>query len=121
MHDLGTLGGSYSVALGINSSGQVVGFSTTSGGVSHAFLYDGTTMLDLNSLLAADSQGWTITEARAINDSSQIAATGRDSSGDYHALLLNPVSSVPEPSSIVMLGLGSLALIGLRKARQARG
>jgi hypothetical protein len=78
-------------------------------------------MLDLNTILVSNSLGWTITEARAINNLGQIAETGHDSSGYSHALLLTPTSAVPEPSSIVMLGLGSLALLGLRrKSRQAR-
>jgi probable HAF family extracellular repeat protein len=122
MHDLGTIaGGTYSAAYGVNASGEAVGMGFTASGDTHAFLYDGSTTLDINDLLTADSLGWTVTEARAINDSGQIAATGYDSLGRSHALLLNPISSVPEPSSVVMLGLGSLALIGLRKSRQARG
>src|SRR5262245_3073785 len=39
--DLGTIGGSQSVANAINASGQVVGYSLTSGGDTHAFLYSG--------------------------------------------------------------------------------
>ncbi|MCX5635302.1 MAG: HAF repeat-containing protein, partial [Planctomycetota bacterium] len=41
--DLGTLGGSYSRAIGINDSGKVVGLGDISD-ASHAFLYDGITM-----------------------------------------------------------------------------
>src|SRR4051812_26533463 len=42
VQDLGTLGGTYSTAYGINDSGQVVGYSRTNDGYEHAFLYDGT-------------------------------------------------------------------------------
>ncbi len=48
--DLGTFGGRYSYAYGINDSGQVVGHSRTSNGQIHAFLSDGSTMTDLGTL-----------------------------------------------------------------------
>src|SRR5215470_7337625 len=38
--DLGTLGGSFGEARGINSSGQVVGYSTTADGLARAFIWD---------------------------------------------------------------------------------
>ena len=51
MLDLGTLGGTFSVGLAINASGQVTGFADTADGDIHAFLWDGTTMQDLNALI----------------------------------------------------------------------
>ena len=51
MVDLGTLGGTRSVGLAINASGQVAGGATIAGNAAqHAFLWDGTTMLDLGTL-----------------------------------------------------------------------
>ena len=51
MTDLGTLGGTNSVAYGINASGQVVGYAHTTGNAAaHAFLYSGSTMTDLGTL-----------------------------------------------------------------------
>jgi len=53
-------------------------------------------MKDLNSLIPADS-GWTIHEARAINNYGQIAATGYKDGVGQHALLLTPTSSDSPP------------------------
>jgi probable HAF family extracellular repeat protein len=88
--DLGTLpGATSSSALGINSSGDIVG---TSGG--RAFLYRGGVMYDLNAVISAPSD-LTLIAARGINTAGQIAgwATGP---GVFqlgtvnHGFLLNP-------------------------------
>ena len=66
----------YSIALGINDAGQVVGWSYTEGAVCCSpFLYTGEQMYDLNTLIPADS-GWVLEEATAINTSGQIVGTG---------------------------------------------
>src|SRR5215510_455786 len=84
--DLGTLGGTASVALGLNSSGQVVGWAFTTSNAQHAFLYSGGAMTDLNSLIDTNS-GWTLNVAFAINDNGQIVGRGFNSSRQENAFL----------------------------------
>lgn len=70
--DLGTLGGNYSGAYGINNSGQVVGYSLLTNGNTHAFLYSNGTMSDLGAF-----------EARDINSNGQVTGSGSPSATFY--------------------------------------
>jgi len=76
--DLGTLGGSYSEAFGMNASGQIVGDSATASGSGDAFLYSSGHMSDLNLPGTSGT-------ARAINTSGQIV--GYYYNGAYEAFL----------------------------------
>jgi probable HAF family extracellular repeat protein len=90
--DFGLVNGGDTCASAINSSGQVVGESFDAIGTfatSHAFFYDGSTTVDLNSLIS-QSSGWTLTTALGINDSGQIVGGGIASDGQMHAFLLTP-------------------------------
>lgn len=90
MHDLGALdNGDISVALAINSAGQIVGRSRKASVLGYfAFLYFNGVMTDLNSLLAPGS-GWVLNEAYDINDRGQIVGYGTHN-GQSHAFLLTP-------------------------------
>lgn len=86
--ELGTLGGTDSKALAVNSSGHIVGWANTSSAVPHAFLHQDGLMTDLNDLLPPGS-GWELTEARDINDHGQIVGWGTIG-GDTHGFLMTP-------------------------------
>src|SRR5260370_26017069 len=68
--DLGTLGGTFSGAIAVSNSGQVVGESTTAGDTeNHAFSWTaGGGMVDLGTL------GGTTSVAFAVNGSDQVVA-----------------------------------------------
>jgi probable HAF family extracellular repeat protein len=78
-------------ALSINSQGQIVGFgSADCSNEDHAFLSEnGGPLIDLQSLVAPGS-GVTLINAIFINDRGEIAAFGKLSNGDEHALVLIP-------------------------------
>lgn len=76
--DLGTLpGGTESSGADINNSGQVTGYSTIAGGISHAFLYSDGIMQDLGTLSGPNgSSGF------GINDAGEVAGWSNLDSGD---------------------------------------
>src|SRR5262249_8583711 len=111
--DLGTLGGTFSYAYGLNSLGDVVGYSQIGGtGYNyHAFLYSHGTMTDLGTL------GGTYSIATGINDLGQVVGYSTVADGSYHAFLY---------SAGVMSDLGSFGGLyaipmGINNARQILG
>lgn len=101
-------GSSYSEALAINKTGQVVGDAVISGD-THAFIYSGGNMSDLNSLIPTNS-GWTLVEATSINDSGCIVGMGTNPAGQSHAFFLTPIRQFPHRAVATAAVLNGLVL-----------
>src|ERR1017187_7899977 len=73
--DLGTLGGSFSLAYGINDNGQIDGFSTLPGdAVQHSFVIEKGAMIDLGTLGGPNSESFA-----NLNNAIQVAGTAETS------------------------------------------
>jgi len=115
MQDLGTLPGSIrGEANAVNNFGQIVGTSVYNAGASQAFYFSDRTGLFNLSQSLVNGQGWDVKTATGINDFGQITGNGVYN-GAAHAFLLTPVlTAVPEPSSLLLTGLGFLGLLAIR-------
>ena len=111
--DIGTFGGALTSATGINSSGDVVGFSGTPTG-DHAFLWHNGTMTDLGTL-----GGSCCSTAYGINDSGTVVGvsgaysdtpfvytsnSGMVRLGPFYPLTLNEVDAINGTGQIVGQG-----------------
>jgi probable HAF family extracellular repeat protein len=122
MTDLGTLGGDSSAAAvifdtigGINASGQVVGYSTTTGGDSHAFITgaNGVGMTDLGTL------GGLSSFASGINTTGQVVGRSFTSGGENHAFITGP--NGVDMTDLGTLGGGESIAYGINDAGQVVG
>jgi probable HAF family extracellular repeat protein len=86
IQNLGTLGGNFSEADGINERGKIVGHSQISGANYAAFLYESGTMTDLNTVVPAGT-AMKLRQAHDINESDQIVGLAI-SDFKYRAFLL---------------------------------
>ena len=88
---LGTLGGSFSIANGINNRGEVVGGShAKESHGSYCLPLSGSRLYDLNSLMEP-SAGWEIIQAISINNRGEILGIGCQDGRD-RIVLLRPKS-----------------------------
>ena len=108
MRDIGSLGDKesktdQSFAMGVNSTGQVVGYAFLPQSQSHgiqqrqqvAFVYRDGAMQDLNKMIGGAARRYLIYAANAINDDGKIAATVFDNeNGAFRAALLTPIEQV---------------------------
>jgi probable HAF family extracellular repeat protein len=86
---LGTLGGSFSIARGLNNRGEVVGGSLTEGDENfHGFLFRNNRLSDLNNFLDPGT-GWELLQALGINNHGDIIAIGSHA-GEDRIVLLRP-------------------------------
>jgi probable HAF family extracellular repeat protein len=81
--DLGSLGGGWSCSNAINSAGQVVGQSTTGGGLYLAYVWDPQT----RTMQVLEDLGGGFSCAYAINNLGQFAGTSALGPDQWHAVL----------------------------------
>jgi probable HAF family extracellular repeat protein len=110
-----------SFAWDINNSGQIVGYSNiTDGLTTRATLWNNTTPIDLNSLLTASdvNAGWVLVDATGINDNGSIVGSASNTLLDipYIAFLLSPVPEA-DTSAMLLIGLGVMSFMVRRRKK----
>ena len=100
-HDLGTLPG-YVDSSGsqVNSTGEVAGWAYSTGGIYRAFLYDGTTMMDLGTLGGPGSFSSALNDAGDVVGWSDTSAGGQDAFVDANGQMEDLNALIPSGSGI---------------------
>ncbi len=103
--DLGVpFGFASSTANAINDQGVAVGSATVGSyrGITHAFIAQNGSNIDLNRLVPGNSGSWVLISASGINDAGIIVGSGT-TNGVHHAFLLTPTTAVTVPAAPIDL------------------
>jgi probable HAF family extracellular repeat protein len=115
MTDLGTLGGTFSVANSINNRGQVVGFAGLPGdNVSHASLWQHGTVTDLGTL------GGSSSNAVAINASGTVIGEST-TTGDANDPFIYSKGTMTDLYTLLPAGVTNLTVAGINDRGQIVG
>jgi PEP-CTERM motif len=108
----------FSQVLGINDQGIAVGYYGDSTTSQHGFLYDTHTgkYTFLDDPNVAFSNGVEVTQITGINNFGEITGFYSDANGVFHGF----VAAVPEPTSVVMLGIGLVSSLIFTRRRMRR-
>jgi len=99
MHDLGTLGGRYSHAYGINNAGQIAGSAETSRYTGRAVLWSGGRMLDLTG---KNSSAYGINNAASPQVVGEIAGASRSSAFVWQNGKVTTLGGLSNGSSVAL-------------------
>jgi probable HAF family extracellular repeat protein len=92
--DLGTLGGTFGQAFGVNNKGSVVGYATLTGDTSrHAFLWRKGVMTDLGTLGGTDTLP--VSVAYSVNDNDEVVGYSETSVPDPQTFCVDSLVSLP--------------------------
>lgn len=94
MIDLGHFSGPGTEAMGLNETGDAVGWGYESEfyGPTNGFVTSGTSIINLNRLIDSAYSDWSIQAAYAINDDGIIAGSAKLNQGNARPVLLVPIS-----------------------------
>jgi hypothetical protein len=108
----------FSQLLGINDSGTVAGYYGDSTTSQHGFLYDSNTgrYTFLDDPAEAFNNGVEVTQITGINNAGDLSGFYSDSNGVFHGFIATPV---PEPGSIVALGVLGSVMLARRRANRS--
>jgi probable HAF family extracellular repeat protein len=109
--DLGTLGGTDSIAYGVNSSGQIVGRARNAQELNRAFIYQNGVMTSLGTLGGTGSVG------EAINDAGSAVGYAQDVNDQFRGF----VYSAGVMTSIGTLGGNESQALDINNAGQVVG